>query len=175
MPYTSLPCSQPACKINASKLSDAANTVVVTLRPFPCVCVTAPARASKNRNSDVSTNFGCGCPEHLGGCPTQHCGCPGTLKSIQIDTYELSPSNVTWWSACLEWHYDVFLVFVTFCRLKPVKTGKWQKLVFAGKNANPALTAARHRNVNMPVMWIFLTWPVASLVTSGSTNETRLC
>ena len=25
----------------------------------------------------------------------------------------------------------------TFCRLKPVKTGKWQKLVFAGKKSNP--------------------------------------
>ena len=24
------------------------------------------------------------------GCPTQHCGSPGTLKSIQIDTYEHS-------------------------------------------------------------------------------------
>ena len=60
---------------------------MVTLWPLPCVRVTAPARASKNCNSDVSTNFGCGCPEHLGGCPTQHCGCPGTHKSIQIDTY----------------------------------------------------------------------------------------
>ena len=49
--------------------------------------IIAPARASKNRNSDASTNFGCGCPEHPGGCPTQHCGCPGTHKSIQIDTY----------------------------------------------------------------------------------------
>ena len=87
MPSTSLPCSPPASKINASKLSDAANTVVVTLWPLPFVRVIAPARASKNRNSDVSTNFGCGCPEHLGGCPTQHCGCPGTHKSIQIDTY----------------------------------------------------------------------------------------
>ena len=42
---------------------------------------------SKNRNSDASTNFGCGCPEPLGGCPIQHWECPGTPKSIQIDTY----------------------------------------------------------------------------------------
>ena len=42
---------------------------------------------SKNRDSDASTNFGWGCPEHLGGCPTQHWGCPGTPKSIQIDTH----------------------------------------------------------------------------------------
>ena len=31
-----------------------------------------------------------------------------------------------------------FLPFsATFCRLKPVKTGKWQKTLFAGRNANP--------------------------------------
>ena len=31
-----------------------------------------------------------------------------------------------------------FLPFsATFCRFKPVKTGKWQKTLFAGRNANP--------------------------------------
>ena len=37
-----------------------------------------------------------------------------------------------------QWAIFIFAIFATFCRFKPVKTGKWQKTLFAGKNSNPA-------------------------------------
>ena len=37
--------------------------------------------------------------------------------------------------------FSFFSFSATFCRFKPVKTGKWQKILFAGKNANPVDTA----------------------------------
>ena len=54
--------------------------------------------------------------------------------------YWLFKKHVKWASVSFS-----FLPFsATFCRFKPVKTGKWQKIVFAGRNSNPAAYMRLH-------------------------------